>query len=147
MKTKILVFITCLLISLSSCISVKLVPDYSEAIENQIIETQKQNEKLYLELLEQSEDKRTYTSVSKEYLEVESNINSILFQYQAREKKEDFIKMVKNLKDNFMQYKKEHKDKKTLNDGEINLYIAYINGFWQPLLTAEKALKINSHEL
>ena len=40
-----------------------------------------------------------------------------------------------------MQYKKEHKDKKTLNDGEINLYIAYINGFWQPLLTAEKALK------
>lgn len=141
MKTKILVFTTCLLISLSSCISVKLVPDYSEAIENQIIETQKQNEKLYLELLEQSEDKRTYTSVSKEYLEVESNINSILFQYQAREKKEDFIKIGKNLKDNFMQYKKEHKDKKTLNDGEIYLYIAYINGFWQPLLTAEKALK------
>jgi hypothetical protein len=141
MKTKILVFTTCLLISLSSCISVKLVPDYSEAIENQIIETQKQNEKLYIELLEMPEDKRTYISISKEYLEVESNINSILFQYQTREKKDDFVKMGKNLKDNFMQYKKEHKDKKTLNDGEINLYIAYINGFWQPLLTAEKALK------
>jgi hypothetical protein len=141
MKTKILVFTTCLLISLSSCISVKLVPDYSEAIENQIIETQKQNEKLYIELLEMPEDKRTYFSISKEYLEVESNINSILFQYQTREKKDDFVKMGKNLKDNFMQYKKEHKDKKTLNDGEINLYIAYINGFWQPLLTAEKALK------
>ena len=65
MKTKILVFTTCLLISLSSCISVKLVPDYSEAIENQIIETQKQNEKLYMELLEQSEDKRTYTQCFK----------------------------------------------------------------------------------
>jgi uncharacterized Fe-S radical SAM superfamily protein PflX len=141
MKTKILVFTTCLLISLSSCISVKLVPDYSEAIENQIIETQKQNEKLYIELLEMPEDKRTYFSISKEYLEVESNINSILFQYQTREKKDDFVKMGRNLKDNFMQYKKEHKDKKTLNDGEINLYIAYINGFWQPLLTAEKALK------
>lgn len=141
MKTKIIVFISCLLISLSSCVSVKLVPDYSEAIENQIIETQKQNEKLYIELLEQPEDKRTYASVSKEYLEVESNINSILFQYQAREKKEDFLKMGQLLKNNFMQYKKEHKDKKTLNDGEINLYIAYTNGFWQPLLTAEKALK------
>jgi hypothetical protein len=141
MKTKILVFTLCVLISLSSCVSVKLVPDYSEAIESQIIETQKQNEKIYIELLEQSEDKRTYASVSKEYLEVESNINSILFQYQTREKKEDFVKMGKILKDNFMQYKKEHKDKKTLNDGEINLYIAYMNGFWQPLLTAEKALK------
>jgi hypothetical protein len=141
MKTKILVFTSCLLISLSSCISVKLVPDYSEAIENQIIETQKQNETLYIELLEQPEDKRTYTRVSKQYLEVESNINSILFQYQTREKNEDFVKMAKLLKDNFIQYKKEHKDKKTLNDGEISIYIAYINGFWQPLLTAEKALK------
>lgn len=141
MKTKILVLTSCLLIALSSCISVKLVPDYSEIIENQIIETQKQNEKLYTELLELPEDKRTYTSVSKQYVEIESNINSILFQYQTREKNEDFVKMAKLLKDNFLQYKKEHKDKKTLNDGQISLYIAYINGFWQPLLTAEKALK------
>jgi len=141
MKTKILALTSCLFILLNSCVSVKLVPDYSEAIETQIIETQKQNEKLYLELLEQPENKRTYTSFSKEYLEVESNINSILFQYQTREKNEDFVKMAKLLKDNFNQYKKEHKDKKTLSDSEISLYIAYINGFWQPLLTAEKALK------
>ncbi|REH01779.1 hypothetical protein [Flavobacterium aquicola] len=141
MKTKILVFTSCFLISLSSCISVRLVPDYSEAIETQIIETQKQNEKLYIELLEQPQEKRTYNSVSDKYLEVESNINSILFQYQTREKNEDFVKMAKLLKDNFLQYKKEHKDKKTLNDGEIAVYIAFINGFWQPLLTAEKALK------
>lgn len=141
MKTKILVLTSCLLLTLSSCISVKLAPDYSEAIETQIIETQKQNERLYTELLELPEDKRTYASVSKEYLEIESNINSILFQYQTREKSEDFVKMTKLLKDNFIQYKKEHKDKKTLNDGQINLYTAYINGFWQPLLRAEKALK------
>ena len=141
MKTKILVFTSCLLLTLSSCISVKLVPDYSEAIETQIIETQKQNERLYTELLELPEDKRTYTSISKQYLEIESNINSIAFQYQSREKSEDFVKMAKLLKDNFIQYKKEHKDKKTLNDGQINLYTTYINGFWQPLLTAEKALK------
>lgn len=141
MKTKILVFTSCLLITLSSCISVQLVPEYSAAIETQIIETQKQNEKLYIDLLEQPETQRTYTSVSKQYLDVESNINSILFQYQTREKNEDFVKMAKLLKDNFTQYKKEHKDKKTLNDGEIILYISYINGFWQPLLTAEKALK------
>ena len=141
MKTKILIFASSMLFLLNSCISVKLVPDYSEAIENQIIETQKQNEKLYLELLEKSPDKRTYTSTSQEYLALESNINSILFQYQSREKNEDFVKMAKLLKDNFIQYKKEHKEKNTLSDSEITLYIAYINGFWQPLLTAEKALK------
>lgn len=141
MKTKILIFTSLLILLLNSCISVKLVPDYSEALENQIIETQKQNEKLYLELLERPKDKRTYDSTTEEYLEVESNINSILFQYQSREKNEDFIKMGKLLKDNFNQYKKEHKDKNTLSENEISLYIAYINGFWQPLLTAERALK------
>ncbi|WP_281226188.1 hypothetical protein [Flavobacterium aquiphilum] len=141
MKTKVLIFASCLLMTLNSCISLKLVPDYSEAIETQIIQTQKQNENLYTGLLELPQEKRTYSSVSKEYLEIESNINSILFQYQSREKNEDFVKMGKLLKDNFVQYKKEHKDKKTLNDGEISLYVAYINGFWQPLLTAEKALK------
>lgn len=141
MKTKILVLTSFLFIVLNSCISVKLVPDYSEAIETQIIETQKQNERLYTDLLELPEKNRTYESVSKEYLDIESNINSILFQYQTREKNEDFVKMAKLLKDNFSQYKKEHKDKKTLKDGEIALYTSYINGFWQPLLTAEKALK------
>ena len=102
MKTKILIFASSMLFLLNSCISVKLVPDYSEAIENQIIETQKQNEKLYLELLEKSPDKRSYTSTSQEYLALESNINSILFQYQSREKNEDFVKMAKLLKDNFI---------------------------------------------
>lgn len=141
MKTKILAITSCLFLLLNSCVSVKLVPDYSEAIENQIIESQKQNEKLYVNLLELPQEKRTYASVTNEYLEIESNINSILFQYQSREKNEDFVKMAKLLKDNFMQYKKEHKNKKTLSDSEISLYIAYINGFWQPLLTAERALK------
>jgi hypothetical protein len=141
MKTKILVLTSILLITLSSCFSIKLVPDYSEVIETQIIETQKLNEKLYIDLLEEPEDKRTYASVNKQYIEIESDINSILFQYQSREKNEHFVQMGKQLKDNFIQYKKEHRDKKTLNDGEIKLYIAFINGFWQPLLTAEKALK------
>ncbi|HSD05793.1 hypothetical protein [Flavobacterium sp.] len=141
MRTKILALTSVFFILFNSCISVRLVPDYSEALENQIVATQKQNEKLYLELLEQPVDKRTYSSFSNKYLEVESDINSILFQYQTREKSEDFVKMAKLLKDNFNQYKKEHKDKKTLTDAEISLYIAYINGFWQPLLTAERALK------
>ncbi|PKB15422.1 hypothetical protein [Flavobacterium sp. 5] len=141
MKTKILILTSSLLFLLNSCVSVKLVPDYSDAIENKIIETQKQNEKLYLELLVLPQDQRTYENTSKEYLEVESNINSILFQYQSRERNEDFVKMAKLLKDNFIQYKNEHKDKNTLSDSEISLYIAYINGFWQPLLTAERALK------
>jgi hypothetical protein len=141
MKTKIILLTSFLFLFLNSCAPVKLAPDYSEVIENQIIETQKQNEKLYLELLELPQNERTYSSGNQKYLEIESSINSILFQYKSREKSEDFVKMTNILKDNFIQYKKEHKEKETLSDSEISLYIAYINGFWQPILTAEKALK------
>ena len=142
MKTKILVLTSCLLITLSSCISVKLLPDYSEALEKQIIETQKLNEKLYTDLLAKPQDQRSYDSCEKSYLEIESNINSILFQNQSRDKNTDFVAMTKILKEKFNKYKNEHKSKTTpLSDGEINGYIEYINGFWQPLLTAETVLK------
>jgi hypothetical protein len=141
MKAKLLILIFFNLILLNSCVSVKLLPEYSESLETEIIQTQKQNEKLYLELIELPEEDRTYANISKQYLEIESSINSILFQYQSRQKSEEFVKMAKLLKDNFKQYKTEHKDKKTLNTAEINLYISYINIFWQPILTAEKALK------
>jgi SNF2 family DNA or RNA helicase len=141
MKAKLLILIFFNLILLNSCVSVKLLPEYSESLETEIIQTQKQNEKLYLELIELPEEDRTYANISKQYLEIESSINSILFQYQSRQKSEEFVKMAQLLKDNFKQYKTEHKDKKTLNTAEINLYISYINSFWQPILTAEKALK------
>lgn len=141
MKQKALLFSTLLLFTLYSCITVKLVPDYSEAIEKQLIDTQKLNEKLYTDLLSQPIEKRTYESCEKSYLEVESNINSILFQNQSRDKNADFVAMTKSLKDNFIQFKEEHKTKGTLKDGEIKIYISTINGFWQPLLTAETILK------
>lgn len=141
MRTKILVFTSFVLLSLYSCRSVKLVPEYNEAIENQLIENQKQNEKIYTDLLAKTESDRTFESCEKQYLEIESNINSILFQYQAAEKSENFIAMAQLLKDNFKQYKQEHKIKKTLTDGDIEGYVIYINGFWQPILKAQKAIK------
>lgn len=141
MRTKVLAFSSLLLLTLYSCMTVQLVPSYSEAVEKQIIETQKLNEKLYLTLLAEPEAQRTYTSCEKEYLEVESNINSLFFQINNREKNADFVVMMNKLKDNFIQYKDEHKSKVTLKDGEIKIYIRYINDFYVPLLVSEKALK------
>jgi hypothetical protein len=141
MSKKMLLLSSMLLFTLYSCITVKWVPDYSADIEKQLVETQKLNEKMYMDLLAVKIDKRTYETCEKNYLEVESSINSILFQNQARDKNEHMIAITKNLKENFIQFKEEHKSKGTLTDGEIKIYISTINGFWQPLLTAEKALK------
>ena len=141
MKTKIVALLSFIVFSLNSCMTVQLVPDYSETIEKQIIETQKLNEKLYLEILAQPEAQRTYANFEKKYLDIESNINSLFFQINNRKKNADFVVMMSKLKDNFVQYKEEHKAKGTLNDGEIKIYIRYINDFYNPLLISEKALK------
>ena len=141
MKAKTLALLSLLLFMANSCMTVQLVPDYSEAIEKQIIETQKLNEKLYVELLAQPIASRTYPSFEKQYLEIESNINSLFFQINNREKNADFVVMMSKLKDNFIQYKEEHKAKGTLTDGEVKIYQRYINDFYNPLLISEKALK------
>jgi hypothetical protein len=141
MKTKVLALMSLFIISFFSCAPIQLVPDYSDAIENQIIQTQKMNEKLYVGLLAMPVDQRTYSSCQKEYLEIESNINSLFFQINIREKNASFVVMMNQLKSNFIQYKDEHKLKGTLTDGEIKIYIRYINDFYQPLLVSEKALK------
>jgi hypothetical protein len=141
MKAKALTMLSLLLFSLNSCMTVQLVPDYSETIEKQIIETQKLNEKLYMEMFAQPQAKRTYDSFESRYLDVESNINSLFFQINNREKNADFVVMMSKLKDNFTQYKEEHKAKGTLTDGEVKIYLRYINDFYNPLLISEKALK------
>ncbi len=141
MRLKALSFTALLLVTLSSCMTIQLAPSYSENIEKQIIETQKINEKLYLTLLSKPEGKRTYSDFEKEYIEIESNINSIYFQISNREKNTDFLIMINKLKDNFLQYKQEHREKVILKEGEIILYMRYINDFYVPLLFSEKALK------
>lgn len=141
MKAKTLAILALVTFTINSCMTVQLVPDYSETIEKQIIETQKLNEKLYVEMLAQAVAGRTYSSFEKQYIEIESNINSLFFQINNREKNADFVVMMSKLKDNFIQYKEEHKAKGTLTDGEVKIYLRYINDFYNPLLISEKALK------
>lgn len=138
------VFITLLLTLPSSC-KVTFVPSYSEAIEKQIIETQKMNEKLYNDIKYASLSNREFENFEKQYSEIESNINSLVFQMHAREKNIDFLSMADNLKMNFLKYKKEHLDLKVkgkkMTDGEADSYIDYIQALYDPMLKAEKVLK------
>ena len=141
MKTKLLLITSFFLLALNSCTTVKLVPDYSEKIENEIIETQKKNTDLYNELLALKEADRKYENFEKKYLAIESNINSIVFQTNQREKNVNFVVMTKNLSDLFLKYKEAHKEKTVLIKGEIESYKEKMDGLYAPMLMAEKTLK------
>jgi hypothetical protein len=138
-QLKYITALICLAAMINSC-QVRLVPQYSAELENQIINGAKMTDKLYLEMIDAPDDKKNYSLYSERYLDIESEINSILFKNQAREKAQDIIASVKILRDNFVKYKQDHKTRNTLSNPELILYNADLRAFWAPVLVQEKAL-------
>ena len=121
---------------------VTLVPPYDAAIEEQIVNTAKMNDRLYLEMKDQAEAERTYTKYSAKYLDIESEINSILLKNQARRQSHDLIVITNNLKTLFIQFKDQHKRDSVIHDADIKLDQLQIAAAWKALLVAERGLKL-----
>ena len=124
---------------INSC-QVRLVPQYSAELESQIINGAKMTDKLYLEMIDAPDDKKNYSVYSEKYLDIETEINSILFKNQARDKAKDIIASVKILRDKFVKYKEDHKSKNKLSNPELILYNEDLKAFWAPVLVEERAL-------
>jgi hypothetical protein len=142
MKSK---FFLLLLLSLamSNC-KVTLVPPYDAVIEEQIVNAAKMNDRLYLEMNDQPPANRTYDKYSSKYLDIESDINSLLLKNQARRQSHDLIVITNNLKTLFVQFKDKHKQDNTISDADIKLNQLQIAAAWKALLVAERGLKLAS---
>lgn len=123
---------------------VMLVPEYNAKLEEEIAKAAKANDRLYIDLLDAAPTKRNYDSYKDRYNDIESDINAIQLKNEARNKNEDFLKIISNLKEGFAEAKKYHKDNNGLSDGEIRAYQATMAGLWKPLYLAERSLKINA---
>jgi hypothetical protein len=128
-------------ISLSAC-KVTLVPPYDASIEQQIVNTAKMNDRLYLDMQDEPEANRTYSKYSSKYLDIESEINSILLKNQARRQSHDLVVITNNLKTLFVQFKDQHKQATTINNADIKLNQLQIAAAWKALLVAERGLKL-----
>jgi len=133
------VILLCLVFS--QC-KVALVPPYDAGVEQQIVNTAKMNDRLYLEMQDEPVADRTYTKYSSKYLDIESEINSILLKNEARKQSHDLIVITNNLKTLFVQFKDKHKQDNTINDADIKLNQLQIAAAWKALLVAERGLKL-----
>ena len=141
MFKKLSPYLSFLLLTLSAC-TISLVPEYSAALESQITKTAKLNDKLYIQLLNADPNKRTFSSYSDQYTDIESEIHAIKLKNEIRNNNASFASIIQNLENAFILYKNEHKNKiSPLTDAEIILYQNYIRDFWKPLLIAESSLK------
>ena len=127
---------------LLSC-RVMLVPEYNAKLEEDIAKSAKATDKLYIDLLDAAPAKRVYDGYKDRYADIEADINAIRLKNEARNKNDDFLVIIDNLKKGFTEAKKYHKDNNTLADGEIIAYQATMAGLWKPLYLAERNLKIN----
>jgi hypothetical protein len=139
MRIKILTLLISLLL-LAAC-KVTFVPDYDAGIEQQITNAAKENDKLYLKLLNAALDKRDYKDYEQEYIEIEADINSIELRNEARRKSGDMLNIIRLVHKHFTEYKEEHKNAaKPLSDAQIIDYQNDMKALWKPLLLAEQGL-------
>jgi hypothetical protein len=130
------------------CASCKViwVPDYNAKLEDQITKTARANDKLYIDMLDDLPDKRTYERYKEKYNDIEADINSIYLFNEARNNNTNLLVITNNLKEAFQEAKKYHKENNTLSNGEAKAYQATLAGFWKPLYLAERGLKINAQK-
>jgi hypothetical protein len=118
---------------------VTYVPDYDASIEQQIVETAKANDKIYIELLAADTGKRDYKIYEPEYLDVEADIHSIQLMNEARKNNTDMLDIINRLDSTFNELRIEHKAAPPKNM-EISIDQMYMKGFWKALLLAEQGL-------
>ncbi|HET9825336.1 MAG TPA: hypothetical protein VFP87_08380 [Chitinophagaceae bacterium] len=136
-----LLLATLVWIAFSNC-KVTLVPPYDAAIEEQIVNTAKMNDRLYLEMQDQQVSDRAYTKYASKYLDIESEINSLLLKNEARRQSHDLVVITNNLKTLFVQFKEKHKQDNTISNADIKLNQVQIAAAWKALLIAERGLKL-----
>jgi hypothetical protein len=132
-----------MVIFLTAC-RVTLVPEYNARLEDEIARAAKANDKLYIDMLDATPERRSYDTYKEKYNDIESDINSIQLRNEARNRNEDFLKIIRNLKEGFSEAKNYHKERNLLKDGEIKAYQSTLSALWKPLYIAERSLKINT---
>lgn len=125
---------------LFSC-QVKFVSDYNQRIHEQIVETADRVERMYTRML-MDESARPYAVQLENYVEVETQLRSLLRQNQARDMNEGAVKICQNALELWAKYRLDHKDKDVLGEFTLELYRENMAAIFQAMEVEENAKKI-----
>lgn len=139
-QMRILAQFTLAALLLFSC-QVKFVSDYDASIHQQIIQTADRVERMYTRML-MDEAARPYTAQLENYVEVETQLRSLLRQNQARDKGEGAVKICQNALELWTKYRLEHEEKGVLGEITMELYRENLSAIFQAMEVEENAKKI-----
>jgi len=113
------------------------VPAYDAALQTQIENAAKATDMMYLQLMSSPDSLKSFDHYLNEYLNIESDINSLLLKNEVRPKATDIVASIKILKDYFIKAKEDHAKRGVISNAEALIYNEQLKALWKPVLIEE----------
>jgi len=137
-----LLFVVLFALSTGAC-SVKLIADYDATTFEEIIRVSKKVDQFYGHLLETAEGDRQYSKYANQYVEVETDIRSLVTRNQARPLNIESIKISQSILNLWIKYKQGHQTKDGYSTGTAKLDRARFVRLFNAAAAAEEAKKLD----
>ena len=130
------------LLSLNGCM-VQFVSDYDAATYEEILRVSKEVDRFYGELLEEEQSQRSYDKYAEAYVELESELRSLVMRNNSRPLNSESTKISQSILDLWIKYKTKHKDKNTYKTGVAKLDRKRFIRLFTSAASAEKAKQLD----
>ena len=124
--------------------SVKLVSDYDQTTADELIRIAKKVDVFYGTMAELSVEEREYRKFSKEYIEIESDIRSLVIRNKMRPLNEESIKISEKILEEFIKYRVKHKEDNIYKNTLLKLHRDNLIRMFTAMSVAEQAKQINN---
>jgi hypothetical protein len=94
-------------VALGGC-QIKLVADYDQPTFEEVLRVGKKVDRFYGALLERAEDQRPYAQLSSQYVDIESDIRSLVTRNQSRPLNQESTKISETILELWQKYKAAH---------------------------------------
>ncbi|SFB65270.1 hypothetical protein [Azotobacter beijerinckii] len=131
--------------ALGGC-TVKLVADYDSVTFEEILKVGKKVDKFYGDLLETKPGDRTYQKFSAQYVEIETDIRSLVTRNIARALNEESTQISEITLNLWVKYKGAHKTKDTYSDGTAKLDRNRFTRLFAAAASAERAKNLDADD-
>jgi hypothetical protein len=123
--------------------AIKLVPDYDGVTFEEIIKVGKKVDRFYGDVLETKSTDRPYQKFSERYVEIETDIRSLVTRNRARALNEESTQISEIILKLWVKYKDNHKLKDTYSDGNAKLDRNRFIRLFSSAASAEVAKKLD----
>jgi len=139
------VLILVLTLAASGC-SVKWVADYDDSTFEEILKVGKKVDRFYGDLLEAGAAARPYAKFSSRYVELETDIRSLVTRNSARALNEESTRISEIILTLWVKYKDQHLKRGTYSDGNARLDRNRFIRLFAAAASAETAKKLDADD-